>query len=662
MRFKLLLAFFIFISVYLFSAEMIVTKPLIENTGDLTLRQSPKTDMSGNPCALIKLNTDLLPFDKIESNRTPVAVEKKIGEVWIYVSAGEKRLYFSKSGFAKKIYDIPIDLKGNVVYSMTLIGKGAGAEKVDNVVNLTFSINVEGVFITKDNQAPIKTPSTIAQYSISRGTHNFKFEKEGYKTLEKKIVLKNDKQIKITLEEGTSNVKFTAPGIVIIQSDPEGANVELNGQKVGTTTGTYQANHYAGEYTLTLRKKLYHPASKTFTLTSGETLEIPVIKLKPKFGYLEVTTNPTSADVYLDEKYLGKTPLNKDKIASGNHTLRITLDKYQKHQETVILKDGDEKKFDLNLKPNFAKLEIDSAPEQGATVFIDGKEVGKTPYVDKMMVAGTYEVRIEKDLWIGCTKTITITPKFDKKEILAMIKNFGTLWVKADKCEIYVNNELSGSNEVKKKLKVGKYTITAKRDKHKSAEKVVFINRGETSNLTLEPIPMLGSVSVFAIDKHNPNKKVKGANILVDNHKTGKKTPSVLELLYGNYTITLQHPKYLDLTKNISLNEGDTKTITFKLDTYSGSILAKRNKWETRGWIGLATSALTAGGGFYCNLKSNSNFDKYKSATLSSEATSYRKRTKDFENYRDYCYYSASGIVIYSVFSWIKSVYYNGKL
>ena len=137
MRIKLVLFILLSFS-FLFSAEMIITKPLTEQIGDLTLRQSPKTDFSGNPCALVKINTDLDPFDEIGSNRTPVEIVKKTGEVWVYLSAGDKRLYLSKSGYARLIYDIPLQLQSNTVYSMTIMGTG---ERVEGTT-LTFNLNI----------------------------------------------------------------------------------------------------------------------------------------------------------------------------------------------------------------------------------------------------------------------------------------------------------------------------------------------------------------------------------------------------------------------------------------------------------------------------------------------------------------------------------------
>ncbi|MDP8232489.1 MAG: hypothetical protein P9L91_07480, partial [Candidatus Zophobacter franzmannii] len=122
-RYSIVILLLVFVSL-LMAAEMIIAKPLLEDTGDLTLRRSPINDFSGNSCALVKISTDLLPLGEIESNRTPVKVVYKTGEVWVYLSAGEKRLYFNKTGFARKKYEIPLRLKSNTVYTMTLLGKG----------------------------------------------------------------------------------------------------------------------------------------------------------------------------------------------------------------------------------------------------------------------------------------------------------------------------------------------------------------------------------------------------------------------------------------------------------------------------------------------------------------------------------------------------------
>ncbi|MCF7913282.1 MAG: PEGA domain-containing protein [Candidatus Cloacimonetes bacterium] len=641
------------------AAEMVVTKPLVEVPGDLTLRQSPKNDLSGNPCALVKINTDLLPFMEINSNRTPVEVVNRTGEVWVYLSPGDKRLYFEKEDFARFIYDIPVNLQSNMVYTMTIMGKGIISE-VENVVTLTFSLNIEGVVISREGKAPITAKSTIAPFRLPRGNYNFTFEKQGYKVQTREVNLQDDETVDIAMETGSSSVSFSSPGIVTIESDPSGAEVELNGQKVGVTP--YQGSHYAGEYTLTLRKDLYHPASKTFSLNKGETLDITQEKLKPRFGYWQVTSTPNGANIYLDEKHLGKTPLAREKIPSGEHSLRLTYDKYKTHQETFIIKDGDESDFDIELEPNFASLVINSAPENGAAVFIDDNQVGVTPFTEKMMQAGTYTIRIEKELWSGSSETITIYPEVPLKKTLYLTKDFGTLRIEAPECQIYLDGKNVGANTFEQKLKPGNYAIKATQSRHHDDEKNVYVGVGETIKEELSPIPMLGSISVFAVDKRNPAIKIKDAEIFINNEKSKKRTPAVLELLYGEYDLKLKHADYLDESQSVNLKEGDTKNVTFELDTYSGSVLAKKNAWKRNSWLGFTAGVLLTGGGFYCNMQSNDNFDKYESTGITAEAMDYKQKTQDFENYRDCCYYAASGAAVYTLFCWIKTAVYGKKL
>ena len=45
--------------------------------------------------------------------------------------------------------------------------------------------------------------------------------------------------------------------------------------------------------------------------------------LRPAFGSVTVTSTPSGALVFLDEKQVGQTPLTLDHIASGSHSLRF---------------------------------------------------------------------------------------------------------------------------------------------------------------------------------------------------------------------------------------------------------------------------------------------------------------------------------------------------
>ncbi len=362
---------------------------------DMTARvTAPRMDNYGKPMALLKISTALTGVSVTGTGYCEV--EAKTGELWVYVGDGTFNIKVAVEGYERLVYPLPETAKSAIVYRMKLRGNTYNPHI--EVLNLTFEFNTDNVAISLDDKAFITAFSTVSSFSLPAGSYSFTFRKDGYKTQTREITLTDDQSISIKMETGQDNEKpFAPPGIIIVDSDPTGAEVEFNGQKVGTTP--YQGSHNPGEYTLTLRKDMYYSSSKSFALSSGETLTVPTSELKPRFGHWTVTSNPTDATIYLDEKDIGTTPLQRQDIRSGDHSIRLEKAQYKTHMENFAISDGDEKRFDITLDPNFARLEIDSAPQSGATLLIDNKEVGTTPWVNERMGAGTYSVRVEKPLW-----------------------------------------------------------------------------------------------------------------------------------------------------------------------------------------------------------------------------------------------------------------------
>ena len=77
------------------------------------------------------------------------------------------------------------------------------------------------------------------------------------------------------------------------------------------------------------------------TLSNSEEKKVVDVKLRPAYGWLEIVGEGNSQDavVYLDNKFMGKAPLVTDKIASGNHTLKIVKNKYDVFEEKIVIAD-----------------------------------------------------------------------------------------------------------------------------------------------------------------------------------------------------------------------------------------------------------------------------------------------------------------------------------
>ena len=123
---------------------------------------------------------------------------------------------------------------------------------------------------------------------------------------------------------------------------------------------------------------------------------------------LNVTSTPSGATVYLDRIVIGKTPMRGYQIETGVRRVKkveiqLALSGYRNHARKVTLKGGQNVPLTIRLLklevpkplPTLATLQVTSTPN-GASVYLDGVTVGKTPLYGFEVDTGTKrEKRVE---------------------------------------------------------------------------------------------------------------------------------------------------------------------------------------------------------------------------------------------------------------------------
>ena len=123
---------------------------------------------------------------------------------------------------------------------------------------------------------------------------------------------------------------------------------------------------------------------------------------------LNVTSTPSGATVYLDGIVIGKTPMRGYQIETGVRRVKkveiqLALSGYRNHVRKVTLKGGQNVPLTIRLLklevpkplPTLATLQVTSTPS-GASVYLDGAVVGKTPLYGFEVDTGTKrEKRVE---------------------------------------------------------------------------------------------------------------------------------------------------------------------------------------------------------------------------------------------------------------------------
>jgi hypothetical protein len=124
-------------------------------------------------------------------------------------------------------------------------------------------------------------------------------------------------------------------------------------------------------------------------------------------GVLVLSSQTEGADVSVDGKLIGKTPL-KDPITlrPGKYTLKMTKRGYTEYIDVFTIRARKETKLDIDLLPVAGILRI-TANVQPARVFVDGKFVGETP-LEAEIAAGSRTIKATKGGYRDLVKTVNV--------------------------------------------------------------------------------------------------------------------------------------------------------------------------------------------------------------------------------------------------------------
>lgn len=143
------------------------------------------------------------------------------------------------------------------------------------------------------------------------------------------------------------------------------------------------------------------------------------------FVALEIETVPPHASVYLDNQFLGKTPLKYSYLISGTYQLAIKHDGFEAVNEKVSIATGDtlSRKVALAVAKGGGILDIATEPP-GAKIYLDADFKGLTPKKIEGLTLGTYRMHLLSPGKGEVYKTITLTEKKPQLTVSESLTSF----------------------------------------------------------------------------------------------------------------------------------------------------------------------------------------------------------------------------------------------
>lgn len=246
-----------------------------------------------------------------------------------------------------------------------------------------------------------------------------------------------------------------------IESSPEGAVVQIDGERQGTTPLGLSTIR-PGKHLVTLSKQGYLDDCQTVELRPAGRGTVSAT-LIPVTGLVLVKSDPDGVDVKLNGIDRGKTPLLMTDLIPGDYRLALSKPGYIAKTVAFGVRDRVPQQLSYVLTSDYATLEVSSTPS-GAAVMLSGIDKGTTPCRLERVQTGNSEIQLELEGYAPYSETIRMAAG-ETQQLRATLKAIPsalTLVSIPAKARFYVNDQFRGNAPVElKRLDPGTYRVRA---------------------------------------------------------------------------------------------------------------------------------------------------------------------------------------------------------
>ena len=424
-------------------------------------------------------------------------------------------------------------------------------------------------------------------------------------------------QLIVTLK-GTGIKGNYSTGFILLKTQPPGAKVWIDDDYRGITP--FQQEMKGGYYTYKVEKELFYPKEGDFTVLVNETVKEEVT-LEPKFGSFQVSSTPVDgALISIDGVTTNrKTPYTFDTIASGNHTVSITIDLYEPVSKEVTVNDNEKTTLEIPLNPVFGNVKITTSPQ--ADIYIDNVHTATGTFSD-ILTKGLHTIEAKLDNYYPQSQKIEVKAGSTDSVSFILEPVTGSLSVVTDppEAEIFINEKSYGySPKIINDLLIGTYNIRLKKDNFATVNVQTEIKENERTNIKEN----LSNFKKITLTSNPP-----GAGLVLNGKSEGT-TPKTLTAPFGTNKVKLTKNGYIDLEREFQVTEQKDK-YSFKM-TSDKKAMAQMDfrKYKKRKNIWLGATIVTAATGGYFAYSANKHYDNYKTATDNATELHDQIKTED---------------------------------
>ena len=276
----------------------------------------------------------------------------------------------------------------------------------------------EGAKVVIDGVSKGVVPVSV--FDVGPGRHYLRVEAPGHHPAEEILAVNEGDFLRKDYELETEK------GLLLIKSDPAGAEVKRGGMSLGVTPLLLTTLETDKSYAFDI-ECLGYQTKRIDVALSGRTPVARFEKLVLDSGIVECVTEPAGATVLVNGISRGATPCTVERVPKGYATFVFRLKGYEDAKRELRISPGDRQSLSLALQGRAAKLSAISYPE-GARLTMDDNYVGKTPLTLSPIKPGVHTLKAELAGFAPVFKTVVmenggeLTEEFKFESILGWIE------------------------------------------------------------------------------------------------------------------------------------------------------------------------------------------------------------------------------------------------
>ena len=195
---------------------------------------------------------------------------------------------------------------------------------------------------------------------------------------------------------------------VRVESEPQGAKIFSGTDELGVTPATIEL--LEGSHEITISKDGFSAWDGTVVAEPNVDQALPLIELEPADARLAVNTIPRGANVTVNGRYRGQSPLTLSLAPGIDYDIGLSKAGYGVTRRSLRLESAASESITVDLSARLGTITVVVSPDD-ATVYVDGRARGKGKTTVRLSSA-PHTIEVRRQGYVDWRRTVTPRPGY----------------------------------------------------------------------------------------------------------------------------------------------------------------------------------------------------------------------------------------------------------